>query len=108
MVDIQDPLRRGIFVVTGIGGKVWVPFKYEKLPFFYFGCGRMGHNVSDCDVLKSSGKQVEEENYRYLLSLRAETKLLGKESFILGVAGKIIFCHHDSIRGRILWRRRKR
>ncbi|MBA0813634.1 hypothetical protein Gohar_027466 [Gossypium harknessii] len=42
-LDVQRPLRRGIFVSTNAVSKVWVPFKYENLPMFYFGCGRLGH-----------------------------------------------------------------
>ncbi|MFQ6623768.1 hypothetical protein Gotur_004479 [Gossypium turneri] len=29
-LDVQKPLRRGIFVVTDYVSKVWIPFKYEK------------------------------------------------------------------------------
>ncbi|MFQ6637574.1 hypothetical protein Gotur_014084, partial [Gossypium turneri] len=42
-LNVQKPLRRGIFVSIGNRNRVWIPFKYEKLPTFYFGCGRLGH-----------------------------------------------------------------
>ncbi|MFQ6654082.1 hypothetical protein Gotur_025197, partial [Gossypium turneri] len=42
-LNVQKPLRRGIFVSTDNGNKFWIPFKYEKLPTFCFGCGRLGH-----------------------------------------------------------------
>ncbi|MFQ6634407.1 hypothetical protein Gotur_011216, partial [Gossypium turneri] len=42
-LNVQKPLRRGIFVSTGNGNKCWIPFKYEKLPTFCFGCGKLGH-----------------------------------------------------------------
>ncbi|KAK5784082.1 hypothetical protein PVK06_038600 [Gossypium arboreum] len=48
MVGARKPLRRGIFVAVGDSKRVWLPFKYESLPNFYFGCGIMGHNVKDC------------------------------------------------------------
>ncbi|MBA0841495.1 hypothetical protein Goarm_003983, partial [Gossypium armourianum] len=50
------PLRRGIFVSTTAVNKVWVPFKYENLPMFYFGCGRMGHELSTCTQLTPDRK----------------------------------------------------
>ncbi|MBA0785478.1 hypothetical protein Gotri_028244, partial [Gossypium trilobum] len=37
-LNVQKPLRRGIFVSTGNGNKCWIPFKYEKLQTFCFGC----------------------------------------------------------------------
>ncbi|PPD79095.1 hypothetical protein GOBAR_DD23967 [Gossypium barbadense] len=47
-LNAQKPLRRGIFVSTDYVSKVWIPFKYENLPLFCFGCGRMGHGLSKC------------------------------------------------------------
>ncbi|MBA0787023.1 hypothetical protein Gotri_027698, partial [Gossypium trilobum] len=37
-LNVQRPLRRGIFVSIGNANKFWIPFKYEKLPTFCFGC----------------------------------------------------------------------
>ncbi|MBA0786706.1 hypothetical protein Gotri_006818, partial [Gossypium trilobum] len=37
-LNVQRPLRRGIFVSIANGNKFWIPFKYEKLPTFCFGC----------------------------------------------------------------------
>ncbi|MBA0760078.1 hypothetical protein Gotri_022860 [Gossypium trilobum] len=46
-LDVQKPLRRGIFILASMQGKSWVPFKYENLPGFCFGCGRMGHGIKE-------------------------------------------------------------
>lgn len=46
-LDVRRPLQRGVFISTKNLEKVWLPFKYENLPVFYFGCGRMGHGVKD-------------------------------------------------------------
>lgn len=47
-LNIQKQLRRGIFVSLCGKRKSWLPFKYENLPTFCFGCGRIGHGVKEC------------------------------------------------------------
>ncbi|MBA0759980.1 hypothetical protein Gotri_022782 [Gossypium trilobum] len=47
-LNVQKPLRRGIFVLRDNGNRYWIPFKYEKLPKFYFGCGKLGHDLQEC------------------------------------------------------------
>ncbi|KAA3483968.1 reverse transcriptase [Gossypium australe] len=47
-LDVQKPLRRGIFVSSNNNVKSWIPFKFEKLPLFCFGCGRMDHGLNHC------------------------------------------------------------
>ncbi|MBA0845265.1 hypothetical protein Goarm_023098, partial [Gossypium armourianum] len=78
-LDVQRPLRRGIFVSMDAVNKVWVPFKYENLPMFCFGCGRMGHGLSNCIQLSPERKSKISENPPFSLALKAESKLLGKE-----------------------------
>lgn len=33
-LNVRKPFRHGIFVVTNLSKRFWVPFKYEMLPFF--------------------------------------------------------------------------
>ncbi|MBA0736548.1 hypothetical protein Gogos_010090 [Gossypium gossypioides] len=47
-LNVQKPLRRGIFVSIGNWNRFWIHFKYEKLPTFCFGCGRLGHGLQEC------------------------------------------------------------
>lgn len=55
-MDISKPLRRGAQVRLGdIGGVVWVGAKYERLPDFCFGCGKIGHVLRDCLEIESGG-----------------------------------------------------
>ncbi|GAV61918.1 DUF4283 domain-containing protein/zf-CCHC_4 domain-containing protein [Cephalotus follicularis] len=53
LVPINEPLRRGMNLACGCLGKVWVYFKYEKLPNFCFVCGCLGHVERDCLMERS-------------------------------------------------------
>ncbi|MBA0552741.1 hypothetical protein Golob_023521, partial [Gossypium lobatum] len=79
-LDAQEPLRRGIFVSTDYVNKVWIPFKYENLPLFCFGCGRMGHGMSNCNQIPPAKKSKVSENPPYSMALKVESRLVGKES----------------------------
>ncbi|MBA0696868.1 hypothetical protein Goari_003388, partial [Gossypium aridum] len=79
-LDVQRPLRRGIFVSTNAVSKVWVPFKYENLSMFCFGCGRLEHGLSNCTQLTPERISKISETPPYSLALKAESKLFGKES----------------------------
>lgn len=49
-VEISKPLRRGIMLKPSMTGKAeWFDIQYEKLPFYYFSCGIMGHTEVECD-----------------------------------------------------------
>jgi hypothetical protein len=55
------------------GGKdYWVSFRYERLPFFCFNCGRVRHGVKGCRVKKSQRRHEEEGPKPWGLWLRAE------------------------------------
>ena len=47
---IEKPLRRGGHVANIEGEKVWVTFKYERLPTFCFDCGVMGRDNKHCHM----------------------------------------------------------
>lgn len=57
-IDTSKPLRRGaqLFVGTTEEAK-WIPITIEKLPDFYYGCGRMGHVQKDCDEEEEDNTQ---------------------------------------------------
>lgn len=48
LMDVSKPLRRTQKIVNREGRAVRVNFKYERLPFFCFMCGMMGHSDKDC------------------------------------------------------------
>ncbi|MBA0730113.1 hypothetical protein Golax_023351 [Gossypium laxum] len=87
-LNVQKPLRRGIFVSTGNGNKCWIPFKYEKLPTFCFGCGKLGHGLQDYTSITPAEKIRIREDPPYSLALKAELNLLGKESLKFNALSK--------------------
>jgi hypothetical protein len=47
-IDLTKPLKRGT-IVRYNGKDLKVYFKYERLPTFCFVCGRIGHQLRDCE-----------------------------------------------------------
>jgi hypothetical protein len=46
-IEVAKPLWRGVFLKTmNEGNPEWFDIQYEKLPFFCFACGIMGHSES--------------------------------------------------------------
>lgn len=42
--DITKPLCKGRMVRLGGPSAVWVEFKYERLPIFFYWCGKVDHD----------------------------------------------------------------
>lgn len=63
-------------------------FKYESLPTYCFGCGKLGHGVVDCEELSQEDKAKSEDSYPYSSALRAESKLIGRECFQFGFTSR--------------------
>ncbi|KAF4365088.1 hypothetical protein G4B88_018268 [Cannabis sativa] len=47
-VSIDNPLCPG-FLFPNSGAKIWLPFRYERLPYMCFSCGRIGHDFRSCE-----------------------------------------------------------
>ncbi|MBA0878137.1 hypothetical protein Goshw_017310 [Gossypium schwendimanii] len=72
----------------GNGNRVWIPFKYEKLPTFCFGCGRLGHALQECTVIKPAEKNRIREVLPFSLALKVELNLVGGESLKFNALSK--------------------
>lgn len=57
-IDIKIKLlKRGTVIRIGSNpAEVWVEMRIEKLPKFYFGCGRIGHLARECSNLEAINK----------------------------------------------------
>ena len=56
LIDISLPLCRGKLITMEDGGKIWIGFKYKRLPNFCFGCVRLNHSDKNCELwIESKG-----------------------------------------------------
>ncbi|XP_058782243.1 uncharacterized protein LOC131656565 [Vicia villosa] len=73
-MDLKLPLKRGT-VVKFKEKKLRVHFKYKRLPNFCFACGRLGHQLKDCEALEGLGEEgfeeLDEQDLSFGLWLRA-------------------------------------
>ncbi|XP_058733973.1 uncharacterized protein LOC131605657 [Vicia villosa] len=73
-IDLKNPLKRGTVVKFKEKDKR-VHFKYERLPTFCFMCGRLGHQLKDCESLEElteeGFEELDEQDLSYGQWLRA-------------------------------------
>ncbi|XP_058749873.1 uncharacterized protein LOC131622870 [Vicia villosa] len=73
-MDLKKPLKRGT-VVRYKEKSHRVFFKYERLPTFCFICGRVGHQMKDCEEMGDLGEEgyedIDEQDLSYGIWLRA-------------------------------------
>ncbi|GMY22288.1 protein at-4/1 [Fagus crenata] len=70
-LDITKPFPRGRLINFQSLGQMWVSFKYERLPWFCFHCGLIGHSERDCVARLRAGLQMAESHIQYGPWLRA-------------------------------------
>ncbi|XP_058746499.1 uncharacterized protein LOC131619419 [Vicia villosa] len=67
-VDLKSPLKRGT-VVKFKEKNLRVHFKYERLPTFCFVCGRIGHQLKNCEsleeLIEEGFEELEEQDLSY-------------------------------------------
>lgn len=80
-VDVQKPLRKGIFVLGDSKIKSWVSFKNENLPTFWFKYGKMGHGFQSCELVTSEEKERPVDDFPFSMALRAESCSVAREIF---------------------------
>jgi hypothetical protein len=50
-IDLRNPLKRGT-IIKYLGKSLKIFFKFERLPTFCFVCGRIGHQLKDCENME--------------------------------------------------------
>ena len=51
-LEIDKPLRRGAYITSSVGERLWLSFSYERLPRVCFICGKLGHDNKHCPMSK--------------------------------------------------------
>ena len=70
-LDVTKPLQRGLLITFGSSGQQWIAFKYERLPWLCFHCGKLGHGERECGLKIHSGGALSGEFKQYGPWLRA-------------------------------------
>ena len=71
-LDVYQPLCRGRIVTFEDGGKIWVNFKYERLPNICYWCGCFDHGDKDYDIWIQSKGTLRMEERQFGSWIRAE------------------------------------
>ena len=61
-IPIDKPFRRGGNITNAEGERVWINFKYERLPTFCYICGILGHDDKHCHMSQSGGGGVRKRS----------------------------------------------
>lgn len=62
LIDISLPLCRGRLITVDSEGRIWVSFKYERLPNVCFWCGRLNHSDKKYELwIESKGTLTPEQ-----------------------------------------------
>lgn len=70
-INLEKPLKRGIKVRIGEGEPSWLPITYARLSSFCYYCGKLGHNIKDCEMTQSQTEDIGEKELPYGDFLRA-------------------------------------
>ena len=69
-LPISKPIQRGGFIARSDGVKMWVSFKYERLPIFWHYYGILGYDLKHCAAHYAVEKKGEWIEYQYKDFLR--------------------------------------
>lgn len=70
-LDVTKPLMRGKCINMATHGVCWVQFTYERLPTFYYVCGRLSHSHKDYRVWQNNQGMFKEDIFPFGPCMRA-------------------------------------
>lgn len=85
-INLRKPLRRGTKISMGQGEPLWLPLKYERLQSFCYTCGRLGHNLNECDTDEDKEEPLYGEWLR--ASPMKQSKVVVEEGFRANLSSK--------------------
>ncbi|KAL8510505.1 hypothetical protein ACS0TY_017356 [Phlomoides rotata] len=91
-VDITRPLMKGIQIRVA-GEMLWLPLKYESLPFYCYCCGVVGHFFKECKFYDRD-ETLNPEELSYGPSLKAPPLRRNK-----GAKPQVIYVHGENSLG---------
>lgn len=74
-MDVNNPLKRWVNFQGVDGTKQWLQVIYERLPFFCFLCGILGHGEEDCPLRYEEGFREPAKGLPYGSWMRANDDL---------------------------------
>ena len=81
-IDVFQPLCRGRVIRLEDNEKVWVTFRYERLPNFCYWCGCLDHGDKECDLWIQSKGNLQKSSQQYGSWLRATSSGASKGNVI--------------------------
>ncbi|RYQ93103.1 hypothetical protein Ahy_B09g099367 [Arachis hypogaea] len=58
MIKIENSLKEGLNMGSKRDGLTKVEFKYERLPIFCYFCGRIKHDVANCEIAEAEEEHI--------------------------------------------------
>ncbi|MBA0582199.1 hypothetical protein Gorai_024350 [Gossypium raimondii] len=56
--------------------RIWLAFKYENLPTFCFGCGKMGQGMKKCEGIPHGDREKGEDKLPYSITLKGSFEII--------------------------------
>lgn len=81
-LDVTLPLCRSRIITVKNNKKIWVTFKYERLPNVCYWCGRLYHDDRYCDLWLESEGSLTEDHKQFGPSLCASPFVWSRRSVI--------------------------